>query len=184
MNNSPIFTSSISSALMRQTLMRGFLLGFLGALILLIAGSFLPSSLLHEWGWALFLIAIGLITIGLLPYRRLSKLQLNPDKLILTEDNHIIYFQGKIKFLTLPVHSIASIGEVSYPQTYGIAVRLKRPPIEPIQVHVPPCEVKKMHKGAMKYGNGDLFFPYFTKHTSMELGELLHKLGTSHKIEE
>lgn len=180
MNHSHTFSSSISSALMRQALMRGFSLGFLGALILLIPGSFLPPALLHKWGWALFLTAIGLITWGLLPYRRLSKLQLNPDKLILVDEEHISYFQQGRKILTLPIESIASVREISVQRFYGIAVEFKTPPIEPIQVHGNSSEVEKMRKQGMKYGKADLFFPYFTKHTCMELEKLLGTDELSH----
>jgi hypothetical protein len=164
-----IIRSSISSPLLRSTLFQGFAIAFLGVLILLLAGSFLPVAFLHTWGWSLFLISLGLITVGLLPYRRLSRLQLKPNELILVNSNQVVFsLQGR-KLLTLPLQSVSQISYISLSKLYGIAIWLKPAPLAPIIIHQLPEKVKKLRQQGQRMGNADLFFPYFNQRAYDEL---------------
>lgn len=164
-----VIRSSISSTLLKKTLLQGFAIAFIGSCILLFAGSYLPVELLHKWGWVLFLIALGLITLGLLPYRRLSRLQMRPHELILLDSNHIAFsYKGK-KLLTIPLQSIAKMNYISQPKMYGIALWLKSVPSKPILIHQTPKEVENIRKLSQHMGNADLFFPYFNQRAYKEL---------------
>jgi hypothetical protein len=170
-----VVRSSISSALLKTTLLRGFAIAFIGICILLFAGSFLSVEFLHKWGWSLFLIALGFITLGLLPYRNLSRLQIKPNELILLNVNSIAYVQRGHKILTLPIVSIAQISYISYPHSpvYGIAVWFKPSSVERIIIHQSLKEIDYMRKQGQKMGNADIFLPYFNQHAYDELMDWL-----------
>lgn len=164
-----ILRSSISSSLLRNTLLRGFAVAFFGILILLCAGSYLPVEFLHRWGWSLFLISLGLITLGMLPYRRLSRLQIKPNELILSDSNHIVFSQRGRELLTIPMQSIARMSYIFHPRLYGIALWLRPAPLKPILVHQSPKEIENMRRLGQQLGNADLFFPYFNQRAYDEL---------------
>jgi hypothetical protein len=161
--------SSISTQLVTRTLFRGVLLSFLGICGLCYGGVYLNPSSLMDWGWLLYLISIGLITTGMLPYRRLIKLQLNPEELYLTENHEVIYFSKKRKLLTLPLEAVESWEYIDTWNRYGIAVKLKSSLQRPIVVHQRHEEVEKLRKRGHDNGRLDLFFPYFSKYVCEEL---------------
>jgi hypothetical protein len=165
-----VIRSSISSQLLKTTLFRGFAIACIGLLVLLVAGSLFPVDFLHTWGWILFLLGLGCITYGMLPYRSLSRLQMKPDELILLDSNHIAFSRRGRKLLTLPIQSIAHISYISHPQLYGIAMRLKTAPIDPIRIHQSSKEIERIRRqGDMHHA--DLFFPYFNQRGYNELLE-------------
>jgi hypothetical protein len=166
-----VVRSSISSALLRKTLFRGFAIAFIGICILLFAGSNLSVEFLHKWGWSLFLIALGLITLGMLPYRRLSRLQVNPSKIVFFDLNYMTYVQRDKKILTIPVESIAQMSYISHSHSYpyGIAIWLKPSPIEPIIAHQSFKEVEQMRKQGQRINKADVFLPYFNQRAYDEL---------------
>lgn len=168
-----IVRASISSALLRATLFRGFAVALIGICILLVAGSYLPVESLHKWGWGLFLIALGLITWGMLPYRRLSRLQVKPDELVLLDQNHMTYVQRGKKILTIPVSSIAQMRYISHPSAYGIAIWLKPSPSKPVIAHQAFKEVEQMRKQGQRINKADVFLPYFNQRAYDELMDWL-----------
>jgi hypothetical protein len=162
-----VIRSSISSSLVRSTLFQGFAIAFLGILILLLAGIFMPVASLHKWGWILFLLSLGFVTLGLLPYRRLSYLQLHPDKLVLMNSDDVSFYSKGRKILTFPLQSVARMSYIQCSRSYGIAVWLK--PTALIVIHQLPQEAKKRRNKGQKIEQADLFFPYFNQHAYHEL---------------
>lgn len=167
----PTISSSVSTRLSKRTLFRGCLIAFFGIMILLATGSLLPIDFLQPWGGSLFLVGIGLITFGLLPYRRLSKLQLNPNKLVLINNDQAIYFQSGKKLFTFSLESIEKIKYLSRPNFYGVAIWLKKPPLQPVIIHQCPKIVKKMRRQGREIDHADLFFSYFNEYGFNELLE-------------
>lgn len=165
-----ILRSVISSELMKNVLFRGFAIAFAGMFLLLAAGVFIPFSILQYWGWIIFLLSLGLIAWGLIPYRRLSRLQLKPNELILSE-GHLLSFNSKgNRVLSLPFQSIDKLSYVDHAQCYGIAVWLKSSP-HPLIVVYQFKEVEKLKKKGREMGNADLFFTYFNQRSYKELVE-------------
>ncbi len=164
-----IVRSSISSQLLKTILFKGFAIAFLGILVLLFAGTIMPPLILQTWGWMLFLISLGLIVIGLLPYRRLSRLQLKPNEIVFKDLNYLIFYSKGRKILTLSMQSIAHISYVHHPKRYGIAIWLKPPPITPIVIHQFPKEVEELRYKGQLAGGADVFFPYFNRRAYDEL---------------
>ena len=139
--------SSISPSLLRFVLFRGTFLAGIGSAILLFAGIFLPAKRLDLWGLPFFLLAFGLIAWGLIPYRRLKRLETNPYVLLCDDKEEVHFFaRGKLQ-LSIRRRSIKDIMWVEKKKrfwlfsspAYGIEVALHQP------------------------RNATLFFPYFSK---------------------
>jgi hypothetical protein len=155
--------SSIKPYLTRHILFRGTLLAGIGALFLLISGIFLPPAILTFWGFPIFLLSVGLIACGLLPYRRLKRLEVNPYILTL-ENGEWIHFlvKGKPVF-SIPYQSIASVEWMQKKYRYGIKILLKTPLPKPLLISNKKFNYENYHLNCMKKYQCDLFFPYFSE---------------------
>ena len=165
-----IIRSTISSPLLKKVLFRGFAIAFLGIILLLLAGIFIPPVTLRHWGWILFLLSLSLITFGLLPYRRLSRLQLKPNELVLDHFHQLTFYSKGQAILTFPLQSIVQANYIDHPQQYGIAIWMK----DSIVVHLPK-EVKKLQRQGQQIAQANLFLPYFNRHAYDELMEWLEE---------
>lgn len=115
--------SSLSSALMRRMLWRGTFIAAIGAAGLIFGGAFLPPEKLSVWGLPLFIGASVIITFGLLPYRRLKKLEMQPYELI---DNGVTLklVKGNKILWEYPLNTIKKITYRDSPTKYGLDIRL------------------------------------------------------------
>lgn len=127
MNQNLCLRSSIKPALKRSLLFRGTLLATLGIALLIYAGLTLSVATLEHWGLPIFGISLALITAGLLPYKRLTRLEMHPHELLLTSDHEIRFFQKRTLCITLSWENIEKIAYVDHPSRYGIALWLKNP---------------------------------------------------------
>lgn len=93
LDSSLCWQTKITQAQIHKTLLRGLPWSFFGGAFLLTA-SFLPLSLLERWGWLLFLLAFAAIAKGVLPSRKLRRLQQHPNFLYLTEESLILMQKG------------------------------------------------------------------------------------------
>jgi hypothetical protein len=117
--------TSIKPELMRRVLFRGSFLGGFGVILMVASGAFLPVPVLSRWGMPIFLLSIGLIAVGMLPYRKLTRLEKNPDEIIISKDEQLVYLRkGKVVF-TAPLSSINSCTYVDDESHYGIKITLK-----------------------------------------------------------
>lgn len=163
----PILRSCITKELKRETLKKGA--GFTlsgGALILCIA--FLPLPLLKLIGLPLFALACLLIAIGLVPYRRLLLLELNPFELAI-HNNKLIFYQKNIPLFALENEHVA---DLLYQEghLYGILAQLNKPLRGKIKVLTKRTRFfAYMGRWQRQYAEGVLFFPYFSKHSFEEL---------------
>lgn len=168
-----IIRSTISSQLMKSTLLKGFCLAFIGILGLLFGGIFLSVSNLKLWGWILFLLCLGLITLGLLPYRRLSRLQLKPSEFVLVDSDYFVFYSKGKKIMTIPLQAVARLSYIEQPKLYGIALWLKHSPHFPIIIHQDHQETDTLREKGQQIGKADLFFPYFNQRAYEELRDWL-----------
>lgn len=163
--------SSIRPELKRQVLMRGSMIGGCGALLLLATGVFLPLSLLKIWGWAIFLIGIGLITLGLLPYRKLTRLESKPQTIEMKEDRFSLTSNQKPLF-TVPFSAIEKMAYINTSSDYGIAIWLHNPLTDKIVVHSEKFDIEKYRELSQRKFGCDLMLPYFSQRGFDELQEL------------
>lgn len=169
MENRTIFKTTISTALLKKALFKGVLLAFPGISALLIGGIFLSPPQLAKWGFFLFAFAIGSITLGMLPYRRLSRLQLKPNEIHLTNNSSLEYYVKGVKLLTIPLQAIEKIELIHPGSLYGLVFWLKKPSPAPVLIHQQPKKIEKMRLLGRSYSNADLFLPYFNQRTFKEL---------------
>lgn len=163
-----LLRSSVKSTMKRFVLFRGTFLAGLGAALMLFTGAFLPRGTLALWGLLCFGIGLGLITLGLLPYRRLTRLENKPFEILLSQG--LLSFISKgIKKFSVPFASIEKTGFVDDRHQYGICLWLKKPAQEKVIVHDPGFDMAAFqNKSKAKHGC-DLFLPYFSKRSYEEM---------------
>lgn len=138
--------SSIKPDLMKKALFRGSFLGGMGVIILFFSGAFLPVHILSIWGIPLFFLSMGFITFGMLPYRKLTRLEKVPDELILSSKDLLVYRRkGKVIFTT-PLSSIRTCSYKDDESVYGITITLSE-------------------------SGKEYFFPYFSERAAKSLTE-------------
>lgn len=160
--------NSIQPALMRSAVAKGTLLGVTGVGLWLL-GLFLPISTLKYWGLPIFLIGGGMITWGLLPYRRLRALENTPNELVAIENQYIQYRSKGKNVLRIPVISIREMHYVEKGSQYGIGILLKDPIPEKILIHDLTFNIDKFQENSLVNYRSDLYFPYFSKRSFQEL---------------
>lgn len=166
-----IIKTSISPPFMRHTLFLGMIFASIGILGLILASIYIDLADMQRWGWIVFLICLGLITIGMLPYRRLVRLQMNPNELHMVDPSNLQYYSKGQSLLTLPLNSIAKVDYIDRKTIYGIAVWLKPPPNDPVIVHQCRHVVDALRQQGQKLAGANLFFPYFNQRAFQELAE-------------
>lgn len=161
---------------MRHTVMRGTLLAGLGALILLYGSLFMSVDTLSKWGFPMLCLATFFMSIGLLPYRRLKRLEHTPDELIAIDDLQLKFFSRGKLFLTIPMTCVKKIGYIQKGVSkYGIAIWLK-PSQDKIKIHNSQFGYKYFHWKAQRQYGCDLFFSYFSQYSCEELLEHLRPI--------
>jgi hypothetical protein len=190
MNNqeSIVLRSSVLPGLMKQTLLKGTLKGGIGVALLVFGAIFLPSQEMKNWGIVFFIIAFTLLTWGLLPYKRLKRLEENPNSLILEDDFWIHFAVKGSKVFSVPVNSIERIDYFPYGLSlesdkqkaseecakngkYGIALWLKTNGFSDIQ-KAPHFNLERFHRISRQNYGCDLFFAYFSprSYQTLKLG--------------
>ena len=169
--------SSIRPELKKQVLMRGSIFAGIGALLLLLTGAFLPLSLLKYWGWLIFLMSMGLITLGLLPYRKLTRLEKVPQAIEIEKDRMVVYSDHKL-LMAIPFSTIQNLEYIDKEGDYGIGIWLKHPIEEKIILKSDKFDILNYTNLSRRKFGCDLMFPYFSKRGYEELKE--HTLEGDH----
>jgi hypothetical protein len=165
--------SSVKTPLLRFVLFRGTFLAGVGSLFLFYGGLFLPVSMLNTWGILIFCVGLGLITLGLLPYRRLRRLEMQPYQLKV-DNGHFLHFLSKGRLiLSIPLCAIEKTLYIEKEHLYGIGIVLKHPPPERVVVHDPSFQMVKYQRKSQKRYGCDLFIPYFSRRSYSDLVEVL-----------
>jgi|GEM_PF-3149507 len=87
--------SSILPNLKQKLLVRGTFLGVIGAGILLFFGVWTSEVFLSKWGFLIFCLGIAIISIGMIPLRRIQRLENLPHRLSITRDALIFEKPGR-----------------------------------------------------------------------------------------
>lgn len=163
-----VISTSVSSPLKRRLLLRGSLLAGLGIGILTIVGTQFSAPHLSTWGVPALFVGIMLITLGLLPYRQISKLELNPHQLILMDHRLFYITKGTCK-LSIPLRLIKSKNFICRHHMYGIGIWLNNPMNRKIKIPDTSFDIRKFHAHSRKIAECDFFFPYFSSRAYEEL---------------
>lgn len=164
--------SSLPSSLLRDTLFRGSILAIIGLALIIYSGIFLSPSELRTWGFFLVILSFIIIALGLIPYRRLTRLELNPYKLTAVERDHL-EFQMTNQTIDIPFSAIEKMTYIQNGNIYGIGLHIKP------EFSILKAELKSR---ALKYYQNrfhvDLFFPYFSQRSFHELEEWMQEDST------
>jgi hypothetical protein len=167
--------SSINSDLLRFALIRGSIFAICGVVILLFAGVFLPAKELGVSGPFLVVTALLFITLGLYPYQQLKKLQTTPHEILLIDEENILFSWKRKSALMIPLKSIAKIEQVNKAYEYGIGIYLKNHDLSELEVNQATFNLKKFYVNSNKKYGCDLFLPFFSKNSFVELKKFIHK---------
>lgn len=163
--------TSIHPSLLRFTLLKGSLKAIFGALIL-VCGGMINSDDLQRWGWLILIIGVGLITFGLLPYRKLKRLESKPNELVV-DIKHLHYIVKGKNLCTVPLSCIQQLDHFHHSCNYGIKMTLKKAMPEKIRFYNTQLNMCLWQKKSLKSHHCDLFFPYFSARTYATIEDLL-----------
>ncbi len=171
----------IDPDLMRRTLIRGSVAAGLGIVIILITAIEMPLTQLGFWGIPILIVGLGLIALGLVPYKILSKRQTSPDALTITEENLLYAKEGKAT-LTIPYSSISRVWHYERAPLYGVLITMRHHPAEKIHVHDHNYDIRREHQRSQKRFHADLFFPFFDETRFNEIRRALALAGYTDEV--
>ncbi|MEC7838708.1 MAG: hypothetical protein VX777_01565 [Chlamydiota bacterium] len=155
--------SSVKPTFMRRALIKGSLIAGSGVLLLAYCGAFIPPESLQIWGLPVLFAGGTLITMGLLPYRRLRRMESQPSELIVVDGKYIQYINDGKQVYSIPMQSIERYDYVETDTEYGIAVLLKDSPQEKIVVHDRKFDMESHQKKSKEKYGCHIFIPYFSR---------------------
>ncbi len=164
--------SSIKPSLKKNTLIRGTILGALGVSLWLFAAIGLPENTLNFWGWPILFIGGILITIGLLPYRKLYRLENNPHEIVITDLEELYFYMQGSPFLKVALENIEEMAYLDDDKRYGIGLWIKNPKSKNMTILHPSLVADNYLKECQEQYFCDVFLPYFSKRSFQELEEL------------
>jgi len=137
-------------------LIKGTLIGSVAALVMVTVGSYSPS-ILNIIGFPILIMSLLTIAYGLVPYRKISNLELNPHQIILGESDISFSYKGKMAF-KIPRGKINSLEYVDKKRGYGIAFSARD-----IEIVDPKFSLERFKAHNQKQFGKALIFPYFTR---------------------
>ncbi|NGX43129.1 MAG: hypothetical protein K940chlam7_01420 [Chlamydiae bacterium] len=161
--------NTIRPSLLRKVLFRGTSLATIGILPMLYSVLFFDVDMLSRWGVPIFLWGLILIGLGMIPHRRLTQLEKNPNKFHVVGNNEIQYFSHGEKTVTIPYSAIEKMSYLDRNSIYGICIWIKNPPPKKVKVHTPNFAMERYQRTSQKHYDCDLFFPYFSEKAFKEV---------------
>ena len=162
--------STVRPELKKRVLLYGTAYAALGALLVLISGLFLPPFWMQYFGFPLLIIGILVIAWGLMPYKRVTRLETQPHELVVTDDQNLHYAVSGQHVLTVPLQAIERLSFCDENvDRYGIALDLKSGMSELVALKKPGTSVVSYLASMRRRYACDLFFPYFSQRSYREL---------------
>jgi hypothetical protein len=153
--------STIKPTLLRATLFRGTIFASLGVLLLIIVTTYFSVEVMMSWGVLFLFVGGGLMVYGLIPYRRLNKMEDDPSELILIDDEYLqLMTFGKQQY-TIPLKMIQKTEYIDKGNDYGIAIWFVQDTDHKVIVHNQRMNMAHHLKICKKQYGCDLFIPYF-----------------------
>lgn len=118
------FFSSIKPSLKRHLIRRSLLFVLPGFVLLFYMGVFLKTSALEKWGLWGFALSFLLISGGMIPYRRIMRLETTPHKLSLEKEG-LCFTHTKKGEVVFPLEQIEKFHFVERKGFYGIRIHFK-----------------------------------------------------------
>lgn len=167
-----ILRTTLKPTLLKKTLFKGTFLAASGILIILLAGILLPLSLLKIFGAPAFFIGLLLAALGLIPYRKLTRLELFPQKLHFDGASLVLLHQGK-PILKIPKECVDRVFYFEEENIYGIGFIFKKPCAEKVQIFDERYTFYLPFSSKKTCPACDLFLPYFSDASCQELNNAI-----------
>lgn len=169
MHHQILVRSCVKPSILRSTLFRGISIAIAGILIILGSGALLPLFLIRVFGLPLLFLGFALMAFGLLPYRRLSKLERSPYE-IAYDETHFLFLRNKKPLFKVPLEIFEKIDYVEKGKLYGMGIKMKKPIKDKVIIFDKTIDFATFFSTSEGY---DLFLPYFSKSASEEVTEEL-----------
>lgn len=163
--------SSIKPSLKKKIMFRGTLISAIGLIPMFYGSLYLDVPTLSYWGVPIFFGSLGMIAVGMLPFKRLTFLENNPNKLTINDNDGFIYSHKGKKTLTIPISAIDNISYYEKNSMYGVALSLKKDLEDKIVVHNQSFDFARYSNYSKKHYQCELFLPYFSRRAFKELLE-------------
>lgn len=169
-NDYLVVSTTISPSLKKKVLFRGTLLAACGAFLLIFSGIFIPLSVLKFFGGFILFISGLLIVLGLLPYRKINRLQMQNNKLIVEKES-ILYVVNNKRMIGIPKADIEKMDFLEKGTDYGIGLWLKNPLPVKLTLYAKEFNIESFQRKSQKKWACDFFFPYFNQKSFTVLKE-------------
>jgi len=163
-----VIKTTVKQSLVQNALFAGSAIAALGILLLLITGIQLPLEVLDKYGLFIYISSFFIISIGLIPYQRIKKLSINPERLQSTPYGLEIFSKNK-KILSIPHRAIDALHYAQSGKKYGLAIFLKEQPEQKIKVFHHTFDIQKFQKQSYNEWGSSLFFPYYSEKSCLKL---------------
>ncbi|MEM1282501.1 MAG: hypothetical protein AAGG81_03000 [Chlamydiota bacterium] len=161
--------STIKPTLLRATLFRGTLLASLGVFLLIFVTTYVPTEGMISWGLFFLLAGGGLMVYGLIPYRRLQRMENDPSELVILEGEHLQLISFGVQQYTIPLNKVEKIEYLEKGQEYGIGIWFNSEVDDRVIVHNQRLNVARLMKKSQQKFGCDLFIPYFGRRSYTRL---------------
>ena len=168
--------SSISSEIKKLKLKKGLLFSLPAIILLITFGTFASLDLVVQYGRIIFFVSITLIAIGMIPYRRITRLESTPHILSIEDDTLDFKYLGKFSVL-IPLREIKSISFFRKKQFFGLALTLHS--LKNVQSK--NFAMRQYQKKCRRQLSCDLFLPYFPEKIKSSLVEQCHAFSQDQK---
>ena len=129
--------STIKPKLKKNLLLKGTFFSFIGVFIWLVCSVFIPVYDLNYTGWLIYMVGGAFIVFGLLPYKKISRLENNPSEIIVSQDEYLYAFVGGALLIKISLDNIEALKFIDRKNDYGISISLKTPVLEKSEVFLP-----------------------------------------------
>ncbi len=171
-----ILRSVIRSSILEQHLLQGSCIAFVGVAVLFFTYyDLLP--IIDGWASIFMWIGFGLIAIGLIPYKKLTRLEVNPYLVYVDSQELSLIFRQKC-LMKLPLHLIRDVSHFETNKLFGMAISFENKDIYSVPV---PRVIEKATKKAMALqsqpscpNHKTIVIPYLTETSTREFSSHLH----------
>ena len=116
--------STVLMDVKRRLLFRGLCFGGCGIGVILFFGVWATPLFLSKWGLLIFCATLILISVGLIPYKNLTRLETRPHQILINE-KELIFISSKGSHKSIPLSSIKAISFWKLKTKYGLMLDLE-----------------------------------------------------------
>jgi hypothetical protein len=169
-----VLYTSIKPQILKKSLFIGSSFSITGAFCIVLSGAWLSMDTLQTYGIWILLTSFIVMSLGLLPFRRLKKLSQNPDHIQIHEEYFTVYSQEK-KILSIPFNAIQELEYAEYKKRYGMSIFFKDALKEKICIHCRDFDMKSIQKKSRQEWGCSIFLPFYSERSCCKLLNIINQ---------